>query len=63
MLKRQINFTGNLERDQNENTTMFLIIKEAKETVLDFPQTVWEYCERRRTTQLLLVPQFIFAFT
>ena len=40
MLKRQINFTGNLERDQNENTTMFLIIKEAKETVLDFPQTV-----------------------
>ena len=33
---QQINFTANLERD--EDTTMFFIIEEAKETVLDFPQ-------------------------
>ena len=31
---KQINFTGNLTRDGN--TTIFLIIEEAKETVLDF---------------------------
>ena len=30
----QINFTGNLY--QEGNTTMFLIIEEAKETILDF---------------------------
>ena len=33
---RQINFTANLDRA--ENTTMFFIIEEAKETVLDFSQ-------------------------
>ena len=33
---QQINFTANLDR--NENTTMFFIIEEAKETVLDFSQ-------------------------
>ena len=33
---RQINFTENLERAGN--TTMFFIIEEAKETVLDFSQ-------------------------
>ena len=33
---QQINFTANLDRD--ENTTMFFIIEEAKETVLDFSQ-------------------------
>ena len=33
---QQINFTADLDRD--ENTTMFFIIKEAKETVLDFSQ-------------------------
>ena len=32
----QINFTANLDRDGN--TTMFFIIEEAKETVLDFSQ-------------------------
>ena len=32
----QINFTANLDRQ--ENTTMFFIIKEAKETALDFSQ-------------------------
>ena len=32
----QINFTGNLERDNG--TLMFFIIEEAKETVLDFSQ-------------------------
>ena len=32
----QITFTGNLDRD--ENTTMFFIIKETKETILDFSQ-------------------------
>ena len=31
---QQSNFTANLDRD--ENTTMFFIIEEAKETVLDF---------------------------
>ena len=33
---QQINFTANLNKD--ENTTMFFIIEEAKETVLDFSQ-------------------------
>ena len=33
---QQIHFTGNLHRD--EEATMFAIIKQAKETVLDFPQ-------------------------
>ena len=32
---QQIHFTGNLHRD--EDGTMFVIIKQAKETVLDFP--------------------------
>ena len=31
---QQINFTANLDRDKN--TTMFFIIEEVKETVLDF---------------------------
>ena len=34
--KQQICFTGNLEQDRN--TTMFFIIEEAKEIVLDFFQ-------------------------
>ena len=33
---QQINFTANLDRDGN--TTMFFIIEEAKETVLNFSQ-------------------------
>ena len=33
---QQINFTANLDRHQNK--TMFFIIEEAKETVLDFSQ-------------------------
>ena len=33
---QQINFTANL--DQNGKTTMFFIIEEAKETILDFSQ-------------------------
>ena len=33
---QQINFTANLDREGN--TTMFFIIAEAKETVLDFSQ-------------------------
>ena len=33
---QQINFTGNLDRDNG--ATMFFIIEEAKETVLDFSQ-------------------------
>ena len=33
---QQIKFTGNLARAAG--ATMFLIIKETKETVLDFPQ-------------------------
>ena len=31
---QKINFTGNLDQDQN--TTMFFIIKEVKESILDF---------------------------
>ena len=33
---KQINFLGNLDREEGTTTTMFLIIEEAKETVLDF---------------------------
>ena len=33
---QQINFTATLDRDGN--TTMFFIIEEAKETILDFSQ-------------------------
>ena len=33
---QQFNFTANLDR--NENTTIFLIIEKAKETILDFSQ-------------------------
>ena len=33
---QQINFTANLDR--TENTTIFFILEEAKETVLDFSQ-------------------------
>ena len=33
---QQINFTANLDRD--EGATMFFIIEQAKETVLDFSQ-------------------------
>ena len=35
---QQVNFTGNLAQEANANTRMFLIIEEAKETILDFPQ-------------------------
>ena len=31
---QQINFTGNLIRERNGNTTRFLIIEKAKETVI-----------------------------
>ena len=30
---QQINFTGNLKREENANTTMFFIIEEAKNTI------------------------------
>ena len=33
---KQMNFLGNLDREEGTTTTMFLIIEEAKETVLDF---------------------------
>ena len=33
---QQINFTGNLARARNENTTMFFIIGETKKVILDF---------------------------
>ena len=48
MLKaiQQINFTENLNRA--EGATMFFIIEEAKETVLDFSKgtvkVLWFYC-------------------
>ena len=35
---QQINFTGNLARDGNANSRMFLTVKEAKQTILDFSQ-------------------------
>ena len=37
---QQINFTGNLNRgeDENDNTIIFFIIEEVKETILDFSQ-------------------------
>ena len=35
---QQINFTGNLARERNVKTTMFFIIQEIKETILDFSQ-------------------------
>ena len=35
---QQNNFTGNLEREGNTNSTMLFIIEEAKETVLAFSQ-------------------------
>ena len=39
---QQINFRGNLNRGRNanENTTMFFIIEEANETILDFSQGI-----------------------
>ena len=35
---QQINFARNLARDPTANTTVFFIIEEAKETILDFSQ-------------------------
>ena len=35
---QQINFTGNLAWEGNASTKMFFIIKQAKETILDFSQ-------------------------
>ena len=35
---QQINFTGNITQEGNANAIMFFIIKEAKETILDFSQ-------------------------
>ena len=40
---QQINFTANLDRAGN--TTMFFIIEEAKETVLDFSQGTVKVCK------------------
>ena len=37
---QQINFTGNLSQEWNANTTMFLIIEEVKENILDFSQEI-----------------------
>ena len=49
---QQVNFPGNL--DPAEGATMFFIIEEAKETVLDFPQG---------TVKVLYVPQFHLLYT
>ena len=40
---QQINFTGNLDRANN--TRIFFILEEAKETVLDFSQGTVKYCK------------------
>ena len=46
---QQINITANLDR--GGNTTMFFIIEEAKETVLDFSQrTVKVLCDVERNS-------------
>ena len=37
---QQTNFTGNLEDDGNENTAMFIITEEIKETVIDFQRRI-----------------------
>ena len=37
---QQINFTENLERNENENATTFFNIKESKDIVLDFSQGI-----------------------
>ena len=34
----KIDFRRNLERDGNKNATMFFVMEESKETVLDFSQ-------------------------
>ena len=39
---QQINFTGNLAREVNANTTLFFIIEEAKEPILYFLQRTLE---------------------
>ena len=39
---QQINFTGNLAREVNANTTLFFIIEEAKEPILYFLQETLE---------------------
>ena len=38
----QINFAGNLDQSGN---TMFIIIEEANETILDFKKELSEYCK------------------
>ena len=35
---QQTNFTGNIARKKNANTTRFFIIEQAKETILGFSQ-------------------------
>ena len=35
---QQLNFTGNLAREGNANTTMFFIIEEVNETNLDYSE-------------------------
>ena len=35
---QDINFKGHLAQDPIENTTLFFIIEETKETILEFPQ-------------------------
>ena len=37
---QQVNFTENLERNENENATTFFNIKESKDIVLDFSQGI-----------------------
>ena len=37
-LIQQINFTWNLAREENANATMFFVIEEVKETILNFSQ-------------------------
>ena len=40
---QQINFAGNLDR--GGNTTIFFIVEEAEETILDCHKDLWKYCK------------------
>ena len=51
---QKISFTGNQVRE-NLNATMFFIIEEVKEIVLDFSQGTLNYCELLRVPHFYLV--------
>ena len=56
---QQVSFTANL--DQNRGTTMFFIIEEAKETILNFSQGTVKVLWMASFDLALRVPQFYFV--